>query len=65
MHLASGDSGGPLMIVDHTRSLTNIWNLVGVISYGTKPCALAEWPAVYTRVDQYLDWILRNVATSL
>ncbi|XP_070504161.1 spaetzle-processing enzyme-like [Chironomus tepperi] len=51
-----GDSGGPLM------KLTNkdgelFWVLYGVVSYGATPCGIEGNPAVYTKVDQYIDWI--------
>lgn len=33
------------------------WVLYGVVSFGTTPCGLSGNPAVYTKVDQYIDWI--------
>ena len=47
-----GDSGGPLV---YTRDGQQ-W-LVGVTSYGHETCATAGVPAVYTRIDSYLDWL--------
>lgn len=52
-----GDSGGPLMHLD--RKVIR-WILSGVVSYGDK-CGLINMPGVYTRVDYYLDWILKNM----
>ncbi|XP_031353249.1 phenoloxidase-activating factor 3-like [Photinus pyralis] len=49
-----GDAGGPLML-----SVKNQWEGVGVVSFGTY-CG-AEYPAVYTKVSSYLDWIRQNV----
>lgn len=55
-----GDSGGPLMsIIDGTN------NLVGLVSYGTKQkCGNANHPAVFTRITNYLSWILKETKNS-
>jgi secreted trypsin-like serine protease len=47
----SGDSGGPM-----TRAQGDERVLVGLVSWG-KGCGLPDMPALYTRVDHYLDWI--------
>lgn len=52
-----GDSGGPLMLEDLSDSTESRWYAVGIISFGSNPCAKQGVPAVYTRVFQYLDWI--------
>ena len=53
----NGDSGGPLV----TRLGPNEpWYQVGIVSYGLTPCA-TDIPAVYTKVNQYLDWIKDNL----
>lgn len=49
-----GDSGGPLLVQMENRR----WVTVGIVSWGIK-CG-EERPAVYTRVNRYLDWIIRN-----
>ena len=54
----SGDSGGPLLSseLDEGR-----WSVIGIVSFGAKGyCADSTFPGVYTRVDQFLDWIERN-----
>ncbi|KAK4887714.1 hypothetical protein RN001_003985 [Aquatica leii] len=53
----SGDSGGPLM-----RSKKNQWEVVGILAFGVKQCG-NEYPTVYIKVLDYVDWIkdtLRN-----
>lgn len=51
-----GDSGGPLMklVNDHQ------WFVEGIVSFGNR-CGLEGWPAIYTRVNSFLDWISSNV----
>ncbi|XP_060525633.1 serine protease easter-like isoform X2 [Cylas formicarius] len=55
-----GDSGGPLMSLDSENGEIN-WYSVGIVSFGPTPCGMANWPAVYTRVSTYVDWIVRNL----
>ncbi|XP_031616424.1 serine protease easter-like [Contarinia nasturtii] len=59
----NGDSGGPLMVkhVLDGNATHIIYYLVGVVSFGRTPCGQAGWPGVYTRVDQYVDWIKDNI----
>uniref|UniRef100_A0A0C9Q235 chymotrypsin n=1 Tax=Fopius arisanus TaxID=64838 RepID=A0A0C9Q235_9HYME len=45
-----GDSGGP-MLVDGV--------LIGIVSWSYH-CALSDYPTVYTRVPEYIDWIETN-----
>lgn len=49
----SSDSGGPLVGPTGT--------LVGLVSYGTKVCAIG-FPDVYTRVSFFYSWINTNMA---
>ncbi|XP_038565957.1 trypsin-3-like isoform X1 [Micropterus salmoides] len=59
MDACYGDSGGPL--VSKTGS---IWVQGGVVSFGV-PCALANFPTVYTRVSQFQSWINSQITTNL
>lgn len=50
-----GDSGGPLM-----SNRGGSWFVEGIVSYGFR-CGLEGWPAIYTRVNSYNDWIQQNI----
>ncbi|XP_037818581.1 serine protease easter-like [Lucilia sericata] len=56
-----GDSGGPLISLDTTNRIRAYYFLAGVVSFGPTPCGLEGWPGVYTRVGNYIDWILQNL----
>ena len=51
-----GDSGGPGMVVDIAQDMDR---LAGVVSFGIG-CARPDFPGVYTRVSQFVDWIHDN-----
>lgn len=52
-----GDSGGPLVFTDDGGSS---WYQAGIVSWGVG-CADAGNYGVYTRVEEYIDWIQRAV----
>ncbi len=58
--VCDGDSGGPLTLDPVPPDGPRI--LVGIVSSG-HGCALPGYPALYTRVSYYLDWIERAKAT--
>ncbi|KAL4085053.1 hypothetical protein QTP88_027891 [Uroleucon formosanum] len=52
-----GDGGGPLL--RHIDS-SDTMEVVGIVSWGTG-CAIENFPGVYTRVTNYLDWIMDHI----
>ncbi len=48
-----GDSGGPLM----QFTAENLWELVGITSYGNPNCTLPHRPGAYVRVSVYHNFI--------
>lgn len=57
----NGDSGGPLMTIDHSNKLQPYMYCAGIVSFGPKACGMEGWPGVYTRVSAYMDWIVENI----
>ncbi|XP_046689251.1 venom protease-like [Homalodisca vitripennis] len=54
-----GDSGGPLMLTSLVGGSFNFY-LLGVVSRGYK-CAEPGYPAIYSKVVFYVDWIKKNM----
>ena len=61
----NGDSGSPLMKAIKKNISSNrfiiSYVLVGTVSYGPPACGDENEMGVYTRVEGYEDWILRNL----
>lgn len=55
-----GDSGGPLMELVDSGDKSK-WNAVGVVSFGPTPCGMQGWPGVYTRVGDFVPWIVSKL----
>jgi secreted trypsin-like serine protease len=55
-----GDSGGPLMKLV-TENRNQFFYAAGVVSYGPKLCGTAGKPAIYTKVSEYVHWILETI----
>lgn len=34
------------------------WYSIGVVSFGPSPCGMQNWPGVYTKVANYMPWIV-------
>ncbi|XP_011874753.1 PREDICTED: uncharacterized protein LOC105565840 [Vollenhovia emeryi] len=56
-----GDSGGPLMAVERLTDGALRWTSVGVVSFGPSPCGMQGWPGVYTKVIDFVPWILSKL----
>lgn len=56
-----GDSGGPLMGIERVADGTGRWAAVGVVSFGPSPCGLQGWPGVYTKVADFVPWIVSKI----
>ncbi|XP_076682500.1 CLIP domain-containing serine protease HP8-like, partial [Andrena cerasifolii] len=57
----TGDSGGPLMSRERVRDGTGRWSVVGVVSFGPSPCGKHGWPGVYTRIIDFVPWIVSKM----
>ena len=53
---SQGDSGGPLMLQNSREQ----WAVVGIVSFG-RGCGRLNSPGIYTRVPDYVDWIMATV----
>ena len=52
MSCLQGDIGGPLVYL-----ISDVYNLVGVVSFGSPSGCEDGQPFVYSRVTAYLSWI--------
>ncbi|CAG2106276.1 unnamed protein product [Medioppia subpectinata] len=50
-----GDSGGPLAL-----AIDGKWYELGIVSFGYK-CAEPGYPGIYTRVQNFMNWIQMNI----
>uniref|UniRef100_A0A182SI45 Peptidase S1 domain-containing protein n=1 Tax=Anopheles maculatus TaxID=74869 RepID=A0A182SI45_9DIPT len=53
----TGDSGGPLKSI----SINARYVQYGVVSFGLRTCGRQSAPGVYTKVENYIEWILDNL----
>lgn len=54
--------GGPLMIRDTEDDLGSYY-VAGVVSFGPADCDTENIPGVYTKVADYLEWILDTITS--
>ncbi|XP_050353857.1 CLIP domain-containing serine protease HP8-like isoform X2 [Nymphalis io] len=57
-----GDSGGPLIYPGRNGGVGVRYIQRGIVSYGSKRCGIGGYPGVYTRVVNYMNWILDNIS---
>ncbi|KFB35198.1 serine protease 14 [Anopheles sinensis] len=58
--ICTDDSGGPLM-----RMVAGVWYQIGVVSIGSWKCGRKDFPAEFTDVSKYAEWIRDNVYLTL
>lgn len=56
-----GDSGGPLVIYDNESSS---WRIAGITSFGEASCGARGYYGVYTRADNYNDFITTTLCSA-
>jgi len=54
----NGDSGGPLIMKAGMTKAGQLWNQVGIVSFGSSAGCEVGLPAGFTRVEYFLDWIM-------
>jgi secreted trypsin-like serine protease len=59
--MLQGDSGGPLVYLENDGRYTE----VGIVSFGSSAGCQRGYPAAFTRVTSYVDWIESNTGISL
>lgn len=57
----TGDSGGPMMGINPTDNGSGRWTVDGVVSFGPSPCGVKDWPGIYTKVYDFIPWILSKL----
>ena len=50
-------------LIGSNNSLAKICIKVGIVSFGPSPCD-ATYPAVYTRVAGYSNWVMETIAAN-
>lgn len=59
MDVCDGDSGGALM------NKTELgWTAFGIVAFGSRDCSRGD-PGVYTKIQNYLDWLDRTMIEML
>jgi secreted trypsin-like serine protease len=59
--MLQGDSGGPLVYQESDGRFTE----VGIVSFGSSAGCERGYPAAFTRVTSYLDWIETTTGIAL
>ena len=54
----NGDSGGPLVAREFSGEP---WYQAGIVSFGPTECGILDEPGVYTKVAEFLPWIMSKL----
>ncbi|XP_058795516.1 CLIP domain-containing serine protease HP8-like [Phymastichus coffea] len=54
-----GDSGGPIMMRE--KEARPRWKVAGIVSFGPANCGMEGFPGVYTKVYDFLPWIMAKL----
>jgi secreted trypsin-like serine protease len=61
----NGDSGGPLNMKAEVTKAGQQWKQVGIVSFGASAGCEVGYPAGFTRVESYLEWIMSETGMQL
>merc|ERR1711874_632939 len=61
----NGDSGGPLNMKAEVTKAGQQWKQVGIVSFGASAGCEVGYPAGFTRVEYYLEWIMSETGMQL
>lgn len=59
-----GDSGGPLMLLEDNGFGNSSYYQTGIVSLGSSTCNNHGRPMIFTRVEQYMTWIVGTLSTN-
>ncbi|XP_046750567.1 CLIP domain-containing serine protease 2-like [Diprion similis] len=60
-NFCGGNGSGPLMQLEKTSEGKSRWIASGLVSFGPNPCGIKNMPDVYTKVSNYLPWIISKI----
>lgn len=61
LFLIKSFAGGPMMGRTANEKGVSYIYLAGIVSYGAAECGTQDKPGVYSRISEYIPWILDNL----